>query len=429
MTVGIASLLTGLACLVNPYGLAGALYPLQLAGTMSNPIFSQNIAELTPIPEFIKRDVFLILPFRLHLATIALAVLSFLVPMVWVAFQKESGGQCRCPSNRPDRSHETVAEGTGKTRKSAARAVESEPEIRPAAWRPSIFRLLLYVAFCYLSWQATRNSHQFAAGVGSLTAWNFAEWAAADRRPRRQRQIQRPYRRGRGVAPRVVALARDRRALLWVASGRFYEASREGRTIGLGEEPLWYPHEAVKFSGGPGMPERFLGYHMGHASLYEYYFAPERKVFADARLEVIGPDLFERYMTLERRITKLRRRPAWGRELDAAGRPVVLVDLANDISAAAGMLASRSWRCVWFDPIAAVFVHESYGKIVSTHEVDFLARHFHPDPAFEPTGTAGLLAMTKNLGNLAGALAKKASRSVRPIVLLGLDLRVAGSRR
>ena len=25
---------------------------------MGNPIFSQNIAELTPIPEFIKRDVF-----------------------------------------------------------------------------------------------------------------------------------------------------------------------------------------------------------------------------------------------------------------------------------------------------------------------------------------------------------------------------------
>ena len=33
----------------------GALYPLELAGTMSNPIFSRNIAELTPIPDFIER--------------------------------------------------------------------------------------------------------------------------------------------------------------------------------------------------------------------------------------------------------------------------------------------------------------------------------------------------------------------------------------
>ena len=32
-TVGTATLLTGLACLVNPYGLKGALYPLQLAGS------------------------------------------------------------------------------------------------------------------------------------------------------------------------------------------------------------------------------------------------------------------------------------------------------------------------------------------------------------------------------------------------------------
>ena len=54
-TVVPACVATGLACLVNPYGLRGAIYPLELAGTMSNPIFSHSIAELTPIPLFIEQ--------------------------------------------------------------------------------------------------------------------------------------------------------------------------------------------------------------------------------------------------------------------------------------------------------------------------------------------------------------------------------------
>ena len=52
----IASACTGLACLANPYGIRGALYPIELARTMSDPIFSRNIAELTPIPVFIERS-------------------------------------------------------------------------------------------------------------------------------------------------------------------------------------------------------------------------------------------------------------------------------------------------------------------------------------------------------------------------------------
>ena len=48
------------------------------------------------------------------------------------------------------------------------------------------------------------------------------------------------------------------------------------------------------------MPKRFLSFHNGHASLFEYYHGPERKVYTDPRLEVAGPELFTRYMELER---------------------------------------------------------------------------------------------------------------------------------
>ena len=78
-----ACVATGLACLLNPYGLRGAIYPLELARTMSNPIFSHSIAELTPIPLFIEKSGLTSLPLQLHLVTMFLGALSFLVPLCW----------------------------------------------------------------------------------------------------------------------------------------------------------------------------------------------------------------------------------------------------------------------------------------------------------------------------------------------------------
>ena len=73
---------------LNPYGIRGAIYPLELAGTMSNPIFSRSIAELTPIPAFIKKAGFTNLPLQLHLFTMALGALSFVVPVCWLAWTR-----------------------------------------------------------------------------------------------------------------------------------------------------------------------------------------------------------------------------------------------------------------------------------------------------------------------------------------------------
>ena len=43
-------------CFINPYGIKGAVYPLQLMGTMGNPIFRDSIAELKPMEKFIKES-------------------------------------------------------------------------------------------------------------------------------------------------------------------------------------------------------------------------------------------------------------------------------------------------------------------------------------------------------------------------------------
>ena len=61
------------------------------------------------------------------------------------------------------------------------------------------------------------------------------------------------------------------------------------------------------------------------------------------------------------------------------GRPVVMVDHEYSWADGATMLGSPHWRCVWFDPIVAVFVHDSAEEAVRLHPVDFATRHFRPE--------------------------------------------------
>ncbi len=414
-TIVPACIATGFACLVNPYGLRGAIYPLELARTMSNPIFSRSIAELTPIPLFIEKSGLTSLPLQLHLVTMGLGALSFLVPVCWaIAVRLRGGASDSTPTDKPS---------TKKPRKSTRggrkkRGAEVSPEGSEEAWRLSPFRLLLFAAFSVLSLQATRNSHQFAAVVGAVTAWNFAEWVAA--RHRRIAARNPTHAATSGLKPRIATFLAVAALLLWVGTGQFYARSAEGRTIGWGEEPLWFPHEAVKFAGTPGMPDRFLSYHNAHASLFEYYFSPEREhgpgrtVFTDPRLEVAGAELFAQYQALGNNITTDQ--PGWESELERIGRPSILVDHVDNAGIGATLLASRHWKCVWFDPIVAVFVHDSY-PVTRTHEVDFGARHFRPDPATEPHGLAALLAAAKGVRNYMN-FAIGRGEAARPLVWL-----------
>jgi tetratricopeptide (TPR) repeat protein len=420
---------SGLACLANPYGVHGAIYPLELAGTMANPIFSRNIAELKPIPQFIKEAGFANLPLQLHLVTMMLGALSFLIPMTWLAWVRLRAASTEGETRDADQTEEKQKspKSTRKRRKKrrdlAVGAFEDE-----GSWKISPFRLLLFVAFSTLSFQATRNSHQFAAVVGTVTAWNFAQWAAT-----RQRQAARGVGAGGespGLKPRLVVLLVLGLAFAWVGSGQFYAMTGEGRTIAWGEEPLWFPHEAAKFAGEPEMPRRFLSYHNAHASVFEYYHSPEsfaadpeggssRTVYTDPRLEIAGADLFERYLELGSQISKDQ--PGWARALDDMGNPSIMVDHHDNSMIGASLMANPHWRCVWFDPIVAVFVHESYANLVKQLSVDFGARHFLPDPATEPQGIPALQASAKGLRNYLNFHSMSRADLARPLIWLGLD--------
>src|SRR5262249_62163967 len=168
------------------------------------------------------------------------------------------------------------------------------------------------------------SSHQFAGGVGSVPAWNFGEWAAALRRRRVERLGPAAVGARAVLMPRLVAGGVILAVLAWVGSGVFYRMAGEGRTIGLGEEPVFFAHEAARFAGRPEMPARFISFHNGHASLFEYYNGPGRKVFTDPRLEVAGAPLFREYLDLDQSIKhnnagNRQNQPRWQDKLDQLG--------------------------------------------------------------------------------------------------------------
>lgn len=433
--VGFGSLATFAVCLLNPYGIRGAVFPIVLAGTMTNQVFSKNVAELWSIPHFIKQAGLANLPLQLHLFSLALGVLSFLVPFGWWVSTRVFGAGRSVPPSAPTETASDRSPGGRRTNTKKAPAKsprkkggksKPEPDTRPAppwSWAGWLvpFRLLLFAAFSYLSFQATRNSHQFAAVAGTVTAWNLGEWAAAVHR-------RRMHRTGReateatsaSLAPRVVAGLAILIVAAWVGSGLFYRMTGEGRTIGLGEEPLFFAHDAARFAGRPEMPERFVSFHNAHASLFEFYNGPGRKVFTDPRLEVAGAELFRRYIELDSNIKQGV--PGWQAELDRIGRPIIMVDheFQNPLDAAT-LLTDAHWRCVWFDPIVSVFVHDSAVEAVRRHEVDFAQRHFRQDATRLPTTRAEHLAYARVLRTYVNAISSHRTDLIWPLLWLGED--------
>jgi tetratricopeptide (TPR) repeat protein len=353
-----------------------------------------------------------------------LGLLSFVIPLAWITAWRARHRPYLAVATRPGR-----------------RKVASHVELAVPSWRFRLGRLLLWLAFSLLSLRATRNSHQFAAVVGAVTAWNFGEWAFAVRRARAWSGGVRelPHVVGR----RLLTLGAIVGLIAAVATGWLYQWEGEGRTVGLGEEPLWFPHQAVAAAALPGTPDRFACFHNGHAALFEYRNGPARRTLADARLEVIGPDVYRQYLGLERSISQdltsnqaveayratLRADDSsrsalvpWPSEMKRLGSPGVVADLVQPGSAdlVATLLARTDWACISFDPVAATFVPSS--APAASQAVDFLARLFHPEPPTPATSSfAYEEAAARAYSNVAMVLSQRGRPDVaRPLILVGL---------
>lgn len=289
-----------LACLVNPYFIDGALFPLVIFRKLSvdYAFYAVHIIELTPPLEMFRRtgfsNPFLVVEAVLWVSTAA----SFL----WAARGRKL----------------------------------------------SVARLLLFAAFSYLWLKQHRNAALLGVVGCILICRNGADGLAA-------RHI-RPRTR---VLPSAVAVVLLVGLSVSVVTGEWAGLwGGGGRTFGFREQPHAYIHDAARFAGQPGFPERALVASYGQAGVYVFHNGPERRVFMDGRQEVATRRTRERYESILRRMARVDRSWEEGLRDENGEMPVVILDTRFVRPVIAGMLQTPGWRLVYADRAGVVFVED-----------------------------------------------------------------------
>jgi len=338
----IAAVLTVLASLANPYLERGALFPLVLYQKFSvdHDFYSIRIGEFqTPLALW-RRIGFGNLYLLSEIALWLMTAVSFL----WLARER----------------------------------------------RINIMRLLLFAGFSHLGWRAARNTNLLALIGGVVLCANCAEALALRRRrlsannkPSRHAGASQPHSVGRLFNPIAVTLLVV--LSLSVPTGYWSSWGGEGRRFGIGidEAKYWYALGAARFAGQEGMPQTAFIATIGQAAPYAYYNAPKRRVFMDGRLEVATRATFERHELVRDMMdpsgSLFRPDAAWVELiLDEEGHvPAVILDSRHARDQINGMLLTPSWRLVFADPAAAVFLDDSLAARLELPRVD-------PEPLYYP---------------------------------------------
>ena len=174
--------------------------------------------------------------------------------------------------------------------------------------------------------------------------------------------------------PRVVMAGLVSLLIFTIVSGWFFRSTGERRRLGLRERPLLYAHEAARFAGRPGLPDRALVFDLGQAAVYLFHNGPGRKVFMDGRLEIPSRETFQTYVRLENMLNEGR--PGWAEPVGRMGDPLILLDHEKEFGAEATLLGDPEWRCIYYDAVASVFLSRRRGLETSFPSVDFVNAPF-----------------------------------------------------
>ncbi len=276
------------------------------------------------------------------------------------------------------------------------------------------FFILLSVAFGMLGLMACRNLNLFGLAAGAVMTLNLGSWADA---------LGAEATRHRAAGTRVATASLIVLLLVWLAAiptDRFYELSGELRQFGWRERRFGYAHDAARFAGQPGMPDRALVYDIGQTGVYLYHNGPQRKLFMDSRLEVPSLATFREYIGVEQWLQQGDAR--WVEAVRRMGNPLILVGHEENTDAVATLIAHPRWRCLYFDAVAAVFLHEgSVRQAASFPPVDFFTRFL--ENAAGPVGDPGAaLVQAKHLSEIGSHLSRRPGsrwEDRAPILLLG----------
>jgi tetratricopeptide (TPR) repeat protein len=423
--LGGATLAVLLALLVNPYGWHGAIFPFELFPKITawGGPYKSYVAEFMDLRTFVQTvglesaagDFF----FRAECLLLCVLPLSFILPAVW-----------RAARLSPARAALLAASGLAAEAAwiiwlwrhlcapvppslylgaiALVLALTATMLILRQGQRGCLFRVILSFAFGYLALVAVRNINLFGLVAGFVMAWNLGEWSFELKSLRQQ---SAPTRRSKALIGLIAQGTLALLAGLWIAgiaSGWFFRSTGELRRFGLGESPLAYAHEAARFAGRLGMPDRALALDLRQAGVYLFHNGPARKLFIDGRLEVPSRATFETFVRLSSMLREGR--PGWADALRRLGEPLILLDHVEDSGAEATLLSQPGWQCVFYDPVASVFIVDR--PAASAREfppVDFTARHFR-DPVWRavppgPLGFAeagGLIRLATELGRRPG---------------------------
>lgn len=325
-----------LACdLANPYGVTGFLFPLTIFTRISSErdFYVQHAGEFQSMGEFLEQygasALFFSLSPLMLLVIFSLGVTSFAL---------------------------LVRRG-----------------------RFPVDRLLLFAAFAYLAWQANRNAALFALVGGLVVRLNFGEW-------RDLRQASRKDRSSPDTSWAKSAVMVVLALLLFSIPLEIFPIFRpievrplRLRTFTLDEVPHWHAHEASKFLGRKGMPQQVYAMHLGQAAVYLFHNGPERRVFADPRLEVNTRETLQRSLDVMDQLLnhdpRAEENLRIGIEPDAEGRrelPALLLDFPTVKRFFPRLVSNPRWRLVYLDEYgpAAVFLSHEKADALGLRAVD-----------------------------------------------------------
>ena len=315
------------AALVNPYGLKGAFFPFTLIKRIEGPdhaFYSQFSGEFAGMSEFLAAYGWT--GVRHNLTTSMLLLLAVLTGLSFL------------------------------------------PRVMRAQF--DLYRMLIFVLFAWLAWQANRNAVLFALVSAVVFRANLGEWLQGGRTGPPRFALGRVL-TAAFLGVLIIGVPLDLLSVM--------RAAEIPRFFGVGEIPRAFPHDAARFLGRDGMPRRCYAIDEGAAAVYIFHNGPERLVFADARLEVNTRRTLERYLAIERQLVDGDERVfdalAAGAEpstAEAPELPALLISLrylATNRPLQEGLAKLKRWRRVYVDDVAVAFIEASQADSLGLPDV------------------------------------------------------------